>query len=533
MSAPIAKSPIASMFVTPLSEQSAKQVAANLGGQAFVYHPRTDHLRTDQLLDSQPQVVHLGLGGFHRAHQAMVFDALMAGGAGGAGGAGENNAWQICAVGMRSDKLAKQLKAQDHLYLVRVSDDSGSRWHAPSSIVKTLVTASQRDAVIDQIANAKTRWVTLTVTEKAYTPELARLIVDGLAKRQAKGLGGLTIASCDNLPDNGHVLRALCLEQARTSIAAPGLCDWVQTECRFPSSMVDGIVPAPSAEVREAACADLGLDDPTALGVEAFWEWVIEDAFVDPSDADALRSVGVVVSNDVAGFEQAKLWMLNGSHTVLAGAGAVLGDAYIRQVIARPVMKQFIHGYMTHASGPLVGRPNWQAYRDALIKRFSNPMLDHGCLQVYSDSSLKIPVRWLPVGERLLAKRSQDLNQDVNQDLNHERADDAGLNYLAMAVAIFARSLWPVNQAGDPFVFNDPLAGELQVLAKDQHVDPADVIEKLLRQPNMKWAIFGHQLGQDNGFVQTATHWLAQIHANGLETSLQRFNQTGARQQQS
>ncbi|HEY7805329.1 MAG TPA: mannitol dehydrogenase family protein [Orrella sp.] len=518
MNTPISTSPTESVVPVPLSEPSAKRVASDLGGQAFVYHPRPD-----QPLDAQPQVVHLGLGGFHRAHQAMVFDALMAGGSAGVR-AGENSPWQICAVGMRSDKLAKQLKVQDYLYLVRVSDDSGSRWHAPSAIVKTLVAASQRDAVIDQIANAKTRWVTLTVTEKAYTPELARLIVDGLAKRQAEGLGGLTIASCDNLPDNGHVLQALCLEQARTSTAAPDLCDWIQTECRFPCSMVDGIVPAPSAEVRQAARTDLGLDDPSALGVEAFWEWVIEDAFVVPSDADALRSVGVVVSNDVAGFEQAKLWMLNGSHTVLASAGVVLGDAYIRQVIARPVMKQFIHGYMTHASGPLVGRPNWQVYRDALIKRFSNPMLDHACLQVYSDSSLKIPVRWLPVGERLLGRRKQDLN--------HEQADDAGLNYLAMAVAIFARSLWPVNQAGDPFVFNDPLAGELQVLAKDQHVDPAGVIEQLLRQSNVKWAIFGLELGRDIRFVETATHWLAQIHANGLEPSLQLFNQTGARQQQ-
>ena len=256
---------------------------------------------------------------------------------------------------------------------------------------------------------------------------------------------------------------------------------------------------------------DLGLDDPTALGVEAFWEWVIEDAFVDPADADALRSVGVVVTDNVAGFEQAKLWMLNGSHTILASAGAVLGDAYIRQVIARPAMKRFINGFMTHDSGPLVGRPNWQAYRDALIERFGNPMIDHACLQVYSDSSQKIPVRWVPVGERLLGG-------GAGGDLGTR----AGLDYLAMAVAIFARSLWPVSETGEPFLFNDPMASELQALAKHQQTDPAVTIRKLLTDTKAQ-SVFGHELGQGEAFVKAACDSLASIHALGLEAAVAQF----------
>ena len=483
---------------TPDTTKATHQAAS----PQLIYHPQAGTGAADSAGSSCPGVVHLGLGGFHRAHQAMVFDALIAQG---------DLRWSICAVGMRSDKLARQIDAQDFLYLVRVSDAKGSQWHAPSAIVKTLVAATERDAVIAQIANPHNRWLTLTITEKAYTPELAQLIVAGLRKRMTAGLGGLTIASCDNLPDNGRVLSALCLEQAGRETHEPELRAWIETECQFPSSMVDRIVPAPSNEVRMAGQRDLGLDDPTALGVEAFWEWVIEDAFVDPADADALRSVGVVVTDNVAGFEQAKLWMLNGSHTILASAGAVLGDAYIRQVIARPAMRRFINGFMTHASGPLVGRPNWQAYRDALIDRFGNPMIDHACLQVYSDSSQKIPVRWVPVGERLLGG-------GAGGDIGTR----AGLDYLAMAVAIFARSLLPASESGEPFAFNDPAAPVLQGLAKQQQTDPAGVIEALLTDAKAK-AVFGNKLGQDTDFVKAASVSLASIHALGLEAAVQSF----------
>lgn len=483
----------------PLNQQTAREAL----GQGLIHHPRPDGLA--------PGVVHLGLGGFHRAHQAMVFDELIAKG---------DTRWGVCAVGMRHPQLATQLQTQDHLYLVRVADAQGSCWHAPSSIVKTLVAANKRDAVVAQIANPQTRWITLTVTEKAYTAELASLIVDGLAARHSKGLPGLTIASCDNLPNNGQVLKALCL-QAAQALNDPSLKSWIETKCRFPASMVDRIVPAPSAEVRAAVNHDLGLDDPTALGVEGFWEWVIEADFVDPADAQALRSVGVTVTDDVNGYEQAKLWMLNASHTVLASVGAVLGDRFIREVIARPLVHEFVHGYMTHASGPLVGRPNWQAYRDALLMRFANPMLDHAALQILSDSSAKIPVRWVPVGERLLAT-----DGDKHGEQSHQ-----GLALLAMAVAVFVRSLDPVTESGQAFVFNDPLADGLQALAKSQRADPGEVVRKLLGNPDTdhdpdpepSLAIFGIMLGQNTSFVDDVTRHLARIHAVGVEAALKEF----------
>ena len=499
--------------MTRLNQTSIEHARAG----AVVYHRRSTALGQSP----SPGVVHLGLGGFHRAHQAMVFDALIAQG---------DHRWGICAVGMRSDKLTRVLAQQDHLYLVRRADQTGATWHAPSSIVKTLVAATERAAVVEQIASADTRWITLTVTEKAYTEVLAQLIVDGLALRHQHQRAPLTIVSCDNLPDNGHVLRALCLAQAQQMTDPPGLRSWIEGQCRFPCSMVDGIVPAPSPEVRQAGIDDLGLDDPTALGVETFWEWVIEDTLVDPSDAQALRTVGVAFTDDVSGYEQAKLWMLNGSHTVLACAGAVLGDRFVREVMARPVLRQFIHGYMTHATGPLVGRPQWQTYRDMLLERFANPMVDHAVLQILTDTSAKIPVRWVPVGQAWLKREPRPASPSAARD---------GLAYLAMAVALFVRSLESRTETGQAFVFNDPLATELQAAAKDQRTDPSAVMMRLLRPTDSTptettstdensaifGQVFGQVLGQNPAFVQACTHWLERIHALGIEAALTTFLQ--------
>ena len=452
-------------------------------------------------------VVHLGLGGFHRAHQAMVFDDLLASG---------DSRWGVCAIGMRNPWLAKQLEAQDGLYLVRVSDAHGSHWCVPAAIVKTLVAATERDAVMAQIASTQTRWVTLTVTEKAYTPELAGFLVDALAQRRAAGGAGLTIASCDNVPSNGHVLKSLCMDvaQARDS----QLAQWIHTECRFPASMVDRIVPAPSAAITQAAREALGVDDPTALGVEAFWEWVIEDDFVDPSDAQALRSVGVVVTDNVLGYEQAKLWMLNSTNTLLASLGSVLGDSYIREVIARPSVREFVYRIMTRASGPLVGRPGWQAYRDALIERFGNPGLDHGVAQVLSDCSVKIPVRWVPVGERLLQQADKTI--DAGSSSNSE---PSGLSHFALQVAFWVRSLVPVSESGEPFEVIDPIATELMALAADQAEDAQGVVHALVAGDPGGVPIFGQRLGQSEAFVGEVVHWVKRIHAQGVEQTLDEF----------
>ncbi|MEY4026755.1 MAG: Polyol:NADP oxidoreductase, partial [Pseudomonadota bacterium] len=159
-----------------------------------------------------PGVVHLGLGAFHRAHQAMVFDQLLASG---------DTRWGIHGVGMTRPDLVNQLKAQDGLYAVRIADANGVKWQVPGALWRMNVAATERDAVVQAIAAPSTRWVTLTVTEKGYTPALGQLLLDGLRLRQQAGLPGLTIASCDNLQGNGHKLQALVKAAIQANDTAP------------------------------------------------------------------------------------------------------------------------------------------------------------------------------------------------------------------------------------------------------------------------------------------------------------------------
>ena len=241
-----------------------------------------------------PGVVHLGLGAFHRAHQAMVFDHLLSTG---------DTRWGIHGVGMTRPDLVNLLRAQDGLYAVRVADGNGVKWQVPGALWRMNVAATERETVVQAIAAPATRWVTLTVTEKGYTPALGQLLLDGLRLRQQIGLSGITVASCDNLQGNGHKLLALVKSAATPQDAA--LLRWLDTHCAFPCSMVDRIVPAATAEVLAAASQALGLRDDASLSTEGFWEWVIEDRFADPSDAALLQSAGVRVTSDVHSYEEA------------------------------------------------------------------------------------------------------------------------------------------------------------------------------------------------------------------------------------
>jgi fructuronate reductase len=336
------------------------------------------------------------------------------------------------------------------------------------------------------------------VTEKAYGEALAALIVDGLQARHAAGLGGLTVASCDNLAGNGAVLRRLCLHAAAGS---PALQNWIGASCRFPHSMVDRIVPATSPDHVRAAAQDLGVQDDTSLGVEAFWEWVIEGPALDPSDAQALASVGVTIASDVAPYEDAKLRMLNASHSAMAFMGAVLGLPCIRNCIAEPPIHAFVHGLMTGEVGPQMRRANWQAYRDALIDRFGNPALDHSVHQIASDSSKKIPQRW-PAS--VLGCMEQGLRFD----------------HLAFASAAWMRYTLGEGEEGQSYALNDPLADSLRSLARQHAGDAAATVEAL----GTLASIWGDVLPQHAAWKSRVAHWLERIRANGLRQALAEVN---------
>jgi fructuronate reductase len=438
-----------------------------------------------------PGVVHLGLGAFHRAHQAMVFDQLLAGG---------DTRWGIHGIGMTRPDLVHQLRAQDGLYAVRVADAQGVKWQVPGALWRTNVAATERDAVVQAIAAPATRWVTLTVTEKGYTRALGQLLLDGLRLRQQAGLPGVTVASCDNLQGNGHKLQALV--KAATTSPDTELLRWLDTQCAFPCSMVDRIVPAATPEVMAAAQEALGQTDHCALSTEGFWEWVIEDRFADPTDAALLTSAGVRVTHDVHSYEEAKLRMLNGSHTAMALMGAVTGRPYIASCIGVPYIREFVYRLMGREVALHLSRSDWADYREALIQRFGNPYLKHSVHQIATDSSQKIPQRWPP-------------------SVLGQIAQGASCEHHALAAAVFLRYTLGVDEQGQAYALNDPQAESLMALGAAQRTASEACVRDLLAREDL----WGNALPGHAAWTARVKHWHEQVLQHGVDAAIQQLLQ--------
>ena len=435
---------------------------------------------------AQPGVVHLGLGAFHRAHQAMVFDQLLREG---------DMRWGIHGVGMTQPGLVNKLRAQDGLYAVRVAGANGIEWHVPGALWQTSVATTERQNVLNVIAAPSTRWITLTVTEKGYTPALAQLLIDGLRLRHAAGQAGLTIASCDNLQGNGHKLKAILHATASSQDAE--LMTWIDARCAFPCSMVDRIVPAATDEVAAAAKEALGMQDECALSTETFWEWVIEDNFVDPSDAALLSRCGVRVTSQVHSYEEAKLRMLNGSHSAMALMGAITGRAHIADCIGSDHIQEFVHRLMTQEVALHLSRSDWADYRDALIQRFGNPYLKHSVHQIATDSSQKIPQRWPPSVLGQMAK---------SQSFEHH----------ALAAAVFLRYTLAKDEQGKAYALNDPQAESLMAIGANQATEPHACVRALLAREDL----WGKELAASEAWLERVSYWHDQVLHQGVDATV-------------
>jgi fructuronate reductase len=399
-------------------------------------------------------IVHIGIGAFHRAHQAVYTDDAM--------GAGDRN-WGIVGVSLRSGDVAAQLNPQDGLYTVSTRRAAGSELRLIGAVQKVLVAGEDPRAVIDAIAAPTTHIVSLTVTEKGYlrrpdgsldlaaavgTSSLYRLVTAGLAARKAAGLRGVTLLSCDNLAGNGAVLRRLM----RDYLAAyqSDLSAWFDGECTCPATMIDRIVPATTDADRAAVEAVLGARDEGAVVTEGFSQWVIEDDFAGPRPR--WEQVGAELVADVAPYETAKLRMLNGAHSALAYIGLGRGHEFVHQAIADSDICPVIDRLMRDEAAPTIDAAPGQdlaAYADALLGRFANPALHHRLIQIAMDGSQKIPQRWL-------------------ETLAWHQARGQRCPSLELAIAAwvaFLRSDHPID---------DPLADKLREAAAG-----ADVMERL------------------------------------------------------
>jgi fructuronate reductase len=406
-------------------------------------------------------IVHLGLGAFFRAHGALYIAESMAASGGN---------WGIAGVSLRSPDVRDALSPQGGAYTLLALGPEGETAQVVEAVAEVLVAPEDPEAVLARMADPAVRIVTLTVTEKGYchSPATGRLdlahpdivqdlaqplprsapgfIVRALARRRAAGLRPFTVLTCDNLPANGRLLRGIVLDFARA--ADPALADWIAAEGRFPSTMVDRIVPATTPADIDRVARFTGRHDAAPVLHEPFRQWVIEDDFVDGVRPD-LGAVGAELVSDVTAHEHMKLRMLNGTHSSLAYLGYLAGHETIADTVADPVFADFVRRLWAEEIIPAVEPPpgvDLAAYAEALFGRYRNPAIRHRTWQIAMDGSQKLP-------QRLLGTIAEGM--------------DAGrpVPGLCLAVAGWMRYVSGADETGAAIDVRDPMAARLRELA--------------------------------------------------------------------
>jgi fructuronate reductase len=461
-------------------------------------------------------IVHLGIGAFHRAHQAVYTEGAIA---------AEGGDWGICGVTQRSPAVVEQLSPQDGLYTLAERDGAGERLRVIGAVREALWAGADADAVRTRIAAPATRVVSLTVTEKGYhhnpatnrlnlnDPAVAADLADGgartvlgqlsggLAQRRAQGGGPVTVLCCDNLPDNGRVLRGLIADFVHRRPACDGLGDWIAANVTFPSTMVDRITPATTADDLDRIAGELGARDEAAVVTEPFTQWVIEDDFA--AGRPAWERAGAIMTGDVGPYEQIKLRLLNGSHSTLAYLGQLADCEFISDAV-RPEapFAAVVRRLMATDIAPTLAVPDGfdlAAYQEQLFQRFANPVLHHRTSQVAMDGSQKLPVRLVgPIRERR----------------------QAGVEPVAATLGIAAWMRFVSarrSDSGRPLTVDDPLAGEIADRLRGRE-DSESVVETLLGLNR----IFDEELASDADWRALLVDQLDALVRDGAESTARR-----------
>ncbi len=413
-------------------------------------------------------IVHLGLGAFHKAHQAFYTDRVLARSGGD---------WRILGVAMRNAQVAEDINAQDGLFALLEKRETGPRAHVVGSIASALCAATQSAEVIAALCAPTTKIVSTTVTEKGYgidpatrAPDLANpvirrdlensenpvgvlgMIVEALRLRRASNVAPFTVLCCDNLPENGRFVKAGLVGFA--AHRDPVLAAWIDKSLSCPSTMVDRITPAQTEETRALVAQCLGVADSQAIETEPFHQWVIEDDF--PLGRPAWEEVGAIIAPDVTPYEDMKLRLLNGGHSLLAYAGYLDSKRYVRDAMADEKLVRLVRKLMRAAieTLPEIEGIDLADYAEDLIQRFKNPEIAHETLQIASDGSQKL-------GQRIFAPAVQALQSG------------APIRPFAVATACW---IWFCRTQGT--AVNDPRAEELSTAFQGD--DPDDILRGLL-----------------------------------------------------
>ena len=457
-------------------------------------------------------IVHLGVGAFHRAHQAMYLDRLM--------NDGKALDWGIVGVGVLPGdaRMRDALAAQDCLYtLVEKSPDGSQQARVIGSIVEYLLAPDDPEAVVERMADPAIKIVSLTVTEGGYNfhavtgefqaddpgvvhdlePGAAPktsfgLVVEALGRRRQRGIPPFTVLSCDNIQGNGDAARRSFTAFAR--LKDPKLGEWVEQEVRFPNCMVDRITPVTTDDDRAALAEKFGVEDRWPVVCEPFTQWVLEDSF--SIGRPPVEDAGAQVVADVEPYELMKLRLLNASHQGLCYLGYLAGYRLVHDVCQDPLFAEFLLAYMDREATPTlhdVPGIDLHAYKRELIERFSNPQVRDTVARLCAESSDRIPKWLLPV---------------IRHNLEHGGEIDRAV----LVVAAWARYAEGVDEQGEPITIVDRLADTLKATAQTQRDDPLAFVRNR--------ELFG-DLVDDERFASTYQRFLASLHEKGARATLE------------
>ena len=463
-------------------------------------------------------IVHLGVGAFQRAHLAVVNEAAIH--------ASSDLRWGIVGVSLRQPDTRDALAPQAGLYTVAIRDAAADgqpreALQVVGTLLEVLVAPEDPAGVLARLADADIRIVSLTITEKGYhrdpasgalnnaDPDIVHdlaspgaprtalgFIVHAMQIRRQNGVAPVTLLSCDNLPANGDTLRSLVV--AFAAHVDPALADWIATNCTFPNSMVDRIVPRTTDADRAAVSARLGMTDAWPVIGEPFLDWAIEDRFANGRPAWDRGGARFVAQAEP--FEKLKLRMVNGSHSALAYLGAMAGWRTVDRAIAVPAMHRYLETMLRDEIAPtLSALPGLDLddYRTRLLQRYANPALQHQTHQIAMDGSQKLPQRLLgTVRDRIQAGKPYDR--------------------LALAIAGWIHYLRGSDESGTPHEIADPLAAALRErmgpLARSAHDGVAHFVGF---EP-----VFG-DLGHDVRFISAVARHLVALRQRGVPATLE------------
>jgi mannitol 2-dehydrogenase len=457
-------------------------------------------------------IVHFGVGGFHRAHQAMVIDDLLA--------QGGHRDWAICGVGVlpADQRMRDALRAQDGLYtLVEKAPDATWSARVIGSIIDYLYAPDDPELVLERLANPSTRIVSMTITEGGYninqvtgefeleTDAVAHdlrsgeapvtvfgLVVEGLRRRRDRGIAPFTVMSCDNLQNNGQKARKAFSSYALAK--DPELAEWISENVHFPNSMVDRITPGTTDDDRAEVAKRFGIEDSWPVVCEPFFQWVLQDDFT--LGRPAYENARVQIVSDVEPYELIKLRLLNSSHQGLCYFAHLMGYRLVHHAAQDPLIADFLLAYMDREATPTlkeVPGVDLEAYKHELIERFSNPGVRDTVARLCAESSDRIPKWLVPVIREQLASGGEVI-------------------FSAAIVASWARYAEGVDEQGEPIEVVDRLAERVMAAAAEYPRDP----HAFLRDEEL----FGDLLDQER-FVAAYDHVLSLLHTVGARKTLE------------